>query len=187
MVSSLKAASDAELLAAVERDSQAFAAFYDRYESAVVAYFMRRTPDPALTADLTAEVFAAALGAAARYRPVADTAAAWLFTIARNTLATSMRKGRVEDAARRRVGMLEAVLLSEETLEQLERVVVGDAWVSELLARLPLEQREAVRARVLEERGYEEIASELQTSPLVIRKRVSRGLARLREVMEEKQ
>jgi RNA polymerase sigma factor (sigma-70 family) len=181
----LKSASDAQLLAAVGRDPEAFAAFYDRYEAAVVGYFMRRTHDPELTADLTAEAFAAALGAAARYRPIADTAAAWLFTIAHNTLATSIRKGRVEDAARRRAGMLEAVQLSANTFEQLERVVAGDAWVSELLAELPAEQRDAVRARVLDERGYEEIASYLQTSPLVIRKRVSRGLARLRDVMEE--
>jgi RNA polymerase sigma-70 factor (ECF subfamily) len=50
-----------------------------------------------------------------------------------------------------------------------------------LLDSLPVEQREAVRARVLEERSYEQIATDLECSKSVVRKRVSRGLARLRE------
>jgi len=50
---------DAELLAASSSDPDAFARFYDRYEGPIVSYFMRRTRDPEVTADLTAEVFAA--------------------------------------------------------------------------------------------------------------------------------
>jgi len=38
---------------------------------------------------------------------------------------------------------------------------------------------------VLEERGYPEIAAELQTSAFVIRKRVSRGLATMRRALEK--
>ena len=171
--------------AAAGRDPAAFAQFYDRYERAVVGYFMRRTRDPELAADLTAEVFAAALAAAEGYQELGMTAAPWLFTIANNTLLSSVRKGRVEEAARRQVGMLDAVELREPSLGRVEQVVAGDAWVAELLSRLPEDQRAAVRARVLEDRSYEEIASRLQTSSLVIRKRVSRGLARLRGELEE--
>ena len=47
------------------------------------------------------------------------------------------------------------------------------------------EERFAVRSRVLAERPYSEIATELQCSELVIRKRVSRGLARMREQLRE--
>ena len=177
--------SDAGLLAQAGTDPDAFAAFYDRYERAVVGYFMRRTRDPELAADLTAEVFAAALAAAQSYQELGKTAAPWLFTIANNILVSSIRKGRVEEAARRQVGMLGAIELQERSLQRLAQLVAGDAWVSELLSRLPEDERAAVRARVLEDRSYEEIASQLQTSSLVIRKRVSRGLARLREEMEK--
>ena len=52
---------DAQLLAATRSDPEAFARFYERYERSIVGYFMRRTADPELTADLTAETFAAAL------------------------------------------------------------------------------------------------------------------------------
>lgn len=178
-------ASDAELLAAARRSRRAFALFYDRYERAVAGYLMRRTADPELAADLTAEVFAAAFAAADRFRPTGSTAAAWLFTIAQNTLTSAMRKGRVEEAARRELGVRTAVELGSGSRERLEQAVVSDAWVSELLARLPADQREAVRARVIEDRSYDDIAAALETSSLVIRKRVSRGLASLREEVKE--
>jgi RNA polymerase sigma factor (sigma-70 family) len=176
--------SDAQLLAGTRGDPEAFAAFYDRYERAVVGYMVRRTGDAELAADLTAEVFAAALGAAPRYHPRAPSAAAWLFTIAHNTLAKSRRRGRVEAAARRRLGIGEAVRYGAEELAAVERAGADEGWALELLERLPREQRDAIRARILDERPYEEIAGELQTSELVVRKRVSRGLSRLRAELE---
>jgi RNA polymerase sigma-70 factor (ECF subfamily) len=178
-------ASDGELLAATRSRPEAFAAFYDRYETSVVGYFTRRTGDPEVAADLTAEVFAAALGAAHRYRPETPTAAGWLFTIARNTLAKSVRRGRVEAKARRRIGISEAVALTSEELERVESAACADGWVIELLEQLPAEQRQAVRARILQERSYPDIAGELETSELVIRKRVSRGLSNLRAELEK--
>jgi DNA-directed RNA polymerase specialized sigma24 family protein len=55
--------------------------------------------------------------------------------------------------------------------------------VAELVRELPLEQQEAIRARVIDEREYGEIAQTLHTSEAVVRKRVSRGLAALRRRM----
>jgi RNA polymerase sigma factor (sigma-70 family) len=178
-------ASDGELLAATRSAPDAFAAFYDRYETAIVGYFMRRTGDAELAADLTAEVFAAALGAAHRYRAQNPTAAGWLFTIAHNALAKSLRRGRVEANARRRVGISEALAFTGEDLEVVEAVTSSDGWVLELLQRLPAEQSEAVRARILDERSYPDIAHQLETSELVVRKRVSRGLSNLRAELEK--
>jgi RNA polymerase sigma-70 factor (ECF subfamily) len=54
-----------------------------------------------------------------------------------------------------------------------------------LVEQLPAVEREAVRARVVEERSYREIATELRCSEMVIRKRVSRGLARVRKQLNE--
>jgi RNA polymerase sigma factor (sigma-70 family) len=179
-------ASDAELLAQARRIPESFAAFYDRYELAIVGYFASRTGDPEVAADLTAEVFASVLGAADRYRPESDSAAGWLFTIAHNTLATSLRRGRVEANARRRLGISDAISFDSGELEAVERQADQDGWVLELLELLPPEQREAVRARVVEERSYPDIAGELETSELVVRKRVSRGLSNLRAEMENK-
>jgi len=49
-----------------------------------------------------------------------------------------------------------------------------------VLEALPDEQRDAVRAHVIHERSYSEIASELQCSEALVRQRVSRGLRALR-------
>jgi RNA polymerase sigma factor (sigma-70 family) len=177
--------SDAQLLASARTERDAFTRFYERYERPVLGYFLRRTRDPELAADLTAEVFAAALVAAERYQPRGDSAAGWLFTIAANTLKMSARRGRVEEAARRQLGLMEAVELRDEQLHRVERDLAADGWVTDLLSRLPADQREAVRARVLDELPYEDIAVRLEISSLVVRKRVSRGLQRLRTELEK--
>jgi RNA polymerase sigma-70 factor (ECF subfamily) len=55
---------------------------------------------------------------------------------------------------------------------------------SELLAfldELPEGQRDAVRARVVEDLGYGELARRLSVTEQVARKRVSRGLHQLRQ------
>ena len=49
----------------------------------------------------------------------------------------------------------------------------------ELLETLTPEQRDAIKAHHLDDRGYAEIAAELRCSESVLRKRVSRGLAAL--------
>ena len=137
---------DAELLSATRRDPGGFAVFYDRYETAIVGYFLRRTKDAELAADLTAEVFAAALSAAARYRPDTSTAAPWLFTIAHHTLARSVRRGRVEARARHRLGIHEAFELEPSQIDRAHAAVAGDQWVNQLLAGLPEDQQTAIRA-----------------------------------------
>jgi DNA-directed RNA polymerase specialized sigma24 family protein len=97
---------DDELLARFAAgDAEAFVRFYRRHLAAVLGFFLRRTRDPELTADLTAEVFAAALVAARRYRPGERPALAWLYGIAAHKLADSRRRGRVEDDARRRLAL----------------------------------------------------------------------------------
>lgn len=172
--------SDERLLGAAVRDSQAFSAFYRRYERAVLAFFLNRVRDPELAADLTAEVFAAVLVSCARFQAGGAPASAWLFGIAQHKLAKSRRRGRVEDRVRRHLGMAPLVL-EDEDLERIERLTGTGEGVMSLLGDLPVEQQAAVRARILEEHSYEQIAEELACSQSVVRKRVSRGLARLRE------
>ena len=176
--------SDECVLAAAARDPVAFATFYRRYERSMLAFFVRRTADPELAADLTAEVFAAALQACARYRAGEAPASAWLFGIAQHKLAKSRRRGVVEDRARRRLGMA-PLRIDDDDLERIERLAGGDDVADGLLDGLAPDQRDAVRARILEERSYEEIAGALRCSPAVVRKRVSRGLARLRDQLEK--
>jgi RNA polymerase sigma factor (sigma-70 family) len=178
----------AELLSRfVAGDPRAFVAFYRLNLPAVVAFFLRRTGDREVTADLTAEVFAAALIAAPRYDPDRRPALAWLHGIASHKLADSRRRGRVEDEARRRLA-LQPLVLTDEALDRVEELASAIASRDALeaaVASLPLEQREAVLARVVGERSYPEIAAEMACSEMVVRQRVSRGLKALRSRLEE--
>jgi RNA polymerase sigma factor (sigma-70 family) len=172
--------SDEDLLAGIaDRDREAFSVFYRRYLPQVVAYMLRDTHDREVAADLTAEVFAAVLLSAGRYRPQRETGTPWLIAIARNKLGTSRRRSRVEDRARRRLGFA-PIELEDSDLERTE-ALAGGGRVVELVESLPADERRAVKARIVDERGYGEIAAELRCSELVVRKRVSRGLARLRQ------
>jgi RNA polymerase sigma-70 factor (ECF subfamily) len=173
--------SDAQLLAGVAAcDERAFSAFYRRHLGLVVGWCVRRTGDPELAADLTAEVFAAVLVSAARYEPVQGSAVGWLLGIARNVLGHSLRRGQVDARARVRLGA-SALTVEDEDLAVIRQIADRqDGGAGDLLAELPTDERDAVRARVIEERGYSEIACSLGCSEMVVRKRVSRGLARLR-------
>ncbi len=173
---------DAELLAATATQPAAFGEFYERHEGFVLLFLLRRTRDPELAADLAAETFAQALRSAARFRPGPAPATAWLIGIARNVLAMSLRRGRVEDAARRKLAM-QPLDLDDETLARILEVETDHETATQL-ALLPVDQRHAVLARVIDERPYTDIAASLGCSESVVRKRVSRGLGALRTQAE---
>ena len=164
---------DEDLLSAA--DARSFEEFYLRNADMVIGYFARRTGDAELAADLTSETFAAALASRRRYRPRKGAAGAWLFGIASRKLADAQRKGYAERRMCRKLG-LERIDLTDADIAHIE--ALGESGA--LLAGLPADQEFAVRAHVIEERGYDEIAGELQTSEAVVRKRVSRGLATAR-------
>jgi RNA polymerase sigma-70 factor (ECF subfamily) len=169
-------APDAELLR--RRDVDSFAEFYRRHARGLAGWLMRVTGDAEAAADLTAETFAAALVARDRYRPERAEPRTWLYGIAAHKLSDWRRKGRAEDGARRRLRM-ERLELSEDDVREFERLA-GDVSAMELLDELPGDQRAAVRARLVDGRGYAEIAGAEGVSEAAVRQRVSRGLAGLR-------
>jgi RNA polymerase sigma-70 factor (ECF subfamily) len=177
---------DARLLADIARgDDVAFGVIYRRYLPIVVRWCWLQTGDRELAADLSAEVFAAALQSAHRYAPEKGPPAAWLLGIARHKLLESRRRGRIESAARRRLG-IGPLALTDDDLARVEELASLDDAVLALVEQLPSEQRDAVLARVVGDRSYEELAGELRCSESVARKRVSRGLHTLRARMEDR-
>lgn len=171
--------SDEALLAGT--DPAGFEEFYARHVDTLLGFFARRTRDAELAADLTAETFAAALASRRRYRPEAGAAIAWLFGIASNKLADAQRRGFAERGARRRLGM-ERIELTDVDIARIDALGASMA-ASALLEALAPDQREAVRAHVLDERSYADIAAAEQISEAAVRKRVSRGLATVRQRM----
>jgi RNA polymerase sigma factor (sigma-70 family) len=169
------ALTDEELLRTEGRE--AFGEFYDRHARTLLEYFVRRTRDAEAAADLTAETFAAAIIARRRFQPGPLPAAAWLFGIASHKLADFQRRGRAEGRALQRLGV-ERPPLGED--DPQVAAMMAEEVSMQLLAWLPEDERQAVRAHVIEGRDYDEIAAAAVISPPAARMRVSRGLGRLR-------
>jgi len=177
--------SDCQLLSAVRAlDGEAFGAFFRRHRGVVLAFLATRTNGRDVAADLLAETFAAALSAVRdESRALPDEPIAWLLTIARNKLIDSIRRGRVEQDARDRLGF-EPLVLDDGDIQRVDELIDQTDLVTTLAGRLPADQLVALRARILDERDYPEIAADLQCSQAVVRKRVSRALRTLRGTLE---
>jgi RNA polymerase sigma-70 factor (ECF subfamily) len=176
--------SDRELLKASRAGKGGFEEFYCRHRHSVLAFHARRVREPEAAADLAAETFAAALLMVHdRDREIPEAPLAWLFTIAHRKLVDSYRRGRVEAQARERLAF-QPMALDDDDLEHIADVADGVDLLATLERQLPAAQFAALRARVLDEREYADIAAELECSEQVIRMRVSRALKTLRAASE---
>jgi RNA polymerase sigma-70 factor (ECF subfamily) len=180
---------DGELIVLSREEPEAFAVVYERHAQGLLSYFARRTLDPEASAELTAETFAEAFASRGRFRDRGAGGSGWLYGVARHQLGRSYRTGAVDRRARVRLGLPERDLTPED-YERIEELIDFER-VGRVIARafslLSEEQREAMTLRVIEGRPYHEVAEVLRCSEETARARVSRGLKRLRSVLESPQ
>jgi RNA polymerase sigma factor (sigma-70 family) len=146
--------------------------------AALLAYAMRRVEQHADAADVVAETF---LVAWRRYRemPAEDEARLWLYGVARRVLANHHRGGvRRERLGERLRQRITAVVGADLGAEVTERLTVQAA-----LSRLGELDREVLTLTVWEGLQPREVAAVLRVSPDVVRTRLTRARARLREIV----
>ena len=180
-----RAPADADLLRGTRADPELFGEFFDRHYQDVVQYFWLRTADAEVSADLTAETFAAALEGLERFDERRGTASAWLFGIADKQLRQWLRRGRVDRRSRDRLH-LDPIRFDERGYERVEALRDIGRMVEPLaaaLAALPDNLRRAVELRVLDQLEYGAVAHQLGCSEGAARVRVSRGLKQLFEAV----
>lgn len=184
----LEERTDSELLIASRTEPEAFTELYRRHAEDLLRYFARRTLDPETAAELTAETFAEAFASRANYRDQGVNGVAWLYGIARHRLGRFFRNGRVEAAARRKLGMPERDLAPQD-YERIEDLIdfapIREALV-EALDTLNDEQRDALSLRVIDGLGYAEVAERLKCTEQNARQRVSRGLRKIALLLQER-
>lgn len=175
---------DAELLRVADAD--AFGQFYERHVEGVLRFLYVRSADAEIAADLASETFVVAYLKRGRFRASADSARPWLLGIARRVLLRSLRKGALEDRARKRLAFETPALdvASQRRIEELADLAPLRRQLKEALGGLSEESARAVYLRVGLEMTYATLANELGCSEGAARVRVMRGLARLRETME---
>ena len=177
--------SDEELLQLTPQHPAAFGVFYARHVRTLLGYHYRRTRDPEVAADLTAETFAAALYSVTHFNPERGNASQWLYGIARNQLLGFWRRRRVSDKLRRKLSM-NVVAIDPAQSAELERVEAraGIGPALDAVQQLPERLRAAVQLRILEGLSYDEIAARLGCSNGAVRVRVFRGLKLLNDMLD---
>jgi RNA polymerase sigma-70 factor (ECF subfamily) len=163
-------AHERQLIEAAQRDPSRFGELYEANFDRVYAFVARRVPSREEAEDLTAEVFHQALASLAKFEWQGASFAAWLLGIASHLIAHRwQRAARHPEVS---ADQLESVGVPEETELQ--------AMYTQLVNRLPDDQRHVIRRRFLDQRSIRDIAQELGRSEGAIKQLQFRAIENLR-------
>ena len=158
-----------------------FERLYRANVEAVTAYFARRSADPHVVADLTADTFVAVITSFGSFDPRKGTARAWVFGIARRVYASyceaySQQQHKLRRLAGRRDLDPDQV---EELLDRIDAERAGRDLVTGLTA---LTERDRAVIELVDIAGFapKEAAATLGLTPGAVRMRLMRTRAQLR-------
>lgn len=186
LVSHFVPASDVSLTEVVERvregDQRAFAVLYDALAPKVFGAVRRVLRDPAMSEEVTQEVFVELWQQAHRFDAERASVATWALTMARRRAVDRVRR---EQSQRNRVEAL-AGRRDEAFDEPGAQVVDGleAGAVREALSELPADQRDVLVLSFLEGLPHGEIADRLGIPLGTVKGRVRGGLKKLRAGLE---
>lgn len=160
-----------------------FSELYHQYYPKVFAYVFGRVQDRELSMDLVSDVFEKAF-MKKHFLRSPDAFGSWLFTIARNEVASHWRKEKpaakaIQDAAWENE-LNHQPRSPEETLLHKERI----DHLSVLLRQLPPREQEIISLKFDAELTNREIATVLNTSEVNVRVTIFRALHKLRQRLE---
>jgi RNA polymerase sigma factor (sigma-70 family) len=171
---------DYEPLARIAREPDALEAFYRDHVNAVQRFVARRVADPHLAADLTADVFLAAVDSAATYDSSRGPVVAWLYGVGRNAIAADARRRARELHAMRRIEGRR--LLDGSAVARIEERLDAERESRRLhraIAELPEGDRALLELVSLDGLSIADAARVLGVKPATARVRLHRSRARV--------
>ncbi len=167
---------DEELMAQYQEGSEeALRILFSRHSGKVFGYLKAQTKSDSEASDLFQEVFIKIHRSKHLYKKSLPLLP-WIFSVTRSVLIDGQRK----KARKKEVFGYDFDQIPHEPLEESHLVAVAP-----LMDRLPIQQSAAIQMRYVDEKTFEEIAESLKTSPLNVRKIVSRGIQNLRRLLVE--
>lgn len=169
----------------IATDPEIFEAFYRQHVEGIQGFVARRVGDPEHAADLTAEVFLAAIGAAHRYRPARGAPKAWLYGIARTVVAADRRQ--VARQQTREERLRGGAMLDENDAAQIEARIDASAKLRQLyeaMDRLAESERAILELVAIDELSLTEAATAVGVRPVTARVRLHRARRKLRAELE---
>lgn len=165
----------------IAADPDAFEAFYREHVEAVQRFVARRVDDRDRAADLTTEIFLAAIASAGAYRPGRGTPVAWLFGVARNVVADDRRRRARERRANGEI--IGRRLLDDDDVARIEARLDAAARSRALyaaLATLPENERAVLELVAVDDLPVAQAAAALGIRPVTARVRLHRARRTLR-------
>ncbi|HEX3240750.1 MAG TPA: RNA polymerase sigma factor [Solirubrobacterales bacterium] len=174
-----------EQLRWIGTDPDIFEAFYREQVEDLQRFIARRVGNRERAADLTAEIFLAAIDSAHHYRPQRGTPKAWLYGIARTHVANDRRqRGRERTREERFRG---SALLDEEDSARMDARIDAAAQSRRLYAamdHLPEVERAVLELVAIDELTVAEAAAAAGVRPVTARVRLHRARRKLRAELE---
>ncbi|HET7120519.1 MAG TPA: RNA polymerase sigma factor [Solirubrobacterales bacterium] len=174
-----------ELVRLIGSDTEIFEAFYRQHVDGVQGFVARRVGDRGRAADLTAEIFLAAIGAAHRYRPERGSPKAWLYGIAQNVVAIDRRRAGREQARDER--LRGSALLDEGDAAEIDARIDAAAaqrHLYEAMERLSEPERAVLELVAIDELSLAEAAAAAGVRPVTARVRLHRARRKLRAELD---
>jgi RNA polymerase sigma-70 factor (ECF subfamily) len=169
-----KAEPDAERL-----DPSSFGLLYEKHRLSVYRYLRARTRSDADALDLAADTFERAFVGLGRFRRRDGGVQAWLLRIARNAAIDAHRRHRTT------VGLANADVQLGRIAVEADRLKHERTGILDLVARLPNLQREALLLRYAGGLTAREIGAVIGKREGAVQKQIERGLAALREAVDD--
>ncbi len=170
----------------IAREPDALEAFYRDHVEVVQRFVARRVSDPHLAADLTADVFLAAVDSAATYDGSRGPVVAWLYGVGRNAIAADARRRARELHAVRRVEGRR--LVDGAALARIEERLDAERESRRLhraIAELPEDDRALLELVSLDGLSIADAARVLGVKPATARVRLHRSRARVTARLHE--
>ena len=164
------------LIEAAQRDPLRFAELYENNFERVYAFIAYRVRDRDEAQDLTAEVFHEALAGIQRFEWRGKPFAAWLLGIAAKVLADRWE----------RLGKRQEVPTDELEQAGIDAAIEQRAMLFQLVDALPIDQRQVIIRRFIDQRSVREIAQELGRSEGAVKQLQFRALQTLRARIRSK-
>lgn len=160
----------------IDRDPDTFEAFYRAHIDTVRKFVARRVSDPHLAADLTADVFLAAIDAAPTYRTERGSPRAWLIGVARNVVASEFRRQVRANKLKQRISGRR--LIDPDSLSRIDDRIDAERETRRLyaaLSELSERDRQLIEMVAIDGLSITDAAASLGLKPATARVRLHRS------------
>jgi len=175
-----------ELVKKAQKDSEVFAKLYNEHYSRIFSYALKRTANLEIAQDITSETFFKALKKLWQFRWKNISFSSWLYKIANNEIANYFRKNKYKVSLEKIPepvafsNPFAEIIKAEQELKKHQDFLL----LQEKISKLPIKYQEVIILRFFEKKKIKEVAEILGKKEGTVKSLLSRGLEKLRNLVE---